>query len=206
MHYEINHPLIEHKLSILRDKNTGHKEFRALVNEITILIAYEAFKDVESIEIPIETPITKTTGKRIKNDIIVVPILRAGIGMLEGILSLIPDARVGFAGIFRDHETKLPVEYYKKFPEGLSDPIVVIVDPMLATGGSMVAAIDMLKKMNYKNIKIISIIAAPEGIKYVEESHRDVTIYIGIIDKYLNDNKYIVPGLGDAGDRLFGTK
>ncbi len=205
MHFEINHPLLNHKISILRDKNTGHRDFRAVVSEITMLITYEALKDIETVDITVETPLTRTIGKKIKKEIIVVPILRAGIGMLEGILSLVPDARVGFLGIYRDHDTKLPVEYYNKLPEYLVDPLAVIIDPMLATGGSAIAAIDILKKKNYTDIKIISIIAAPEGLKAVENVHPDVAIFIGSIDEFLNDNKYIIPGLGDAGDRLFGT-
>jgi uracil phosphoribosyltransferase len=206
MHFEIRHPLLEHKLSVIRDQNTGHKEFRESVNEITMLLTYEALKDLELEEYPLETPVAKTTGKRVKNDIVIIPILRAGVGMLSGILSLVPEARVGFVGLYRDPETKQPVEYYKKLPKGIDSPLAVIVDPMLATGGSIVAAINMLKEQGYKKIKVISVISAPEGIAIVEKAHPDVPIYVGSIDERLNDHKYIVPGLGDAGDRLFGTK
>ena len=206
MVYEINHPLLKHKLTILRDKKTGQKEFRELANEITMLIVYEAFKDVDMEKISIETPLVETEGVCLKNDVIVVPILRAGIGMLDGVLKLLPNAKVGFVGMYRDHETKKPVSYYEKFPETAKDPFVVIVDPMLATGGSIVATIDLLKSKGFNRIKVISIISAPEGIDFVTSHHSDVDIYTGNIDEYLNENKYIIPGLGDAGDRLFGTK
>lgn len=206
MYHEINHPFLKHKLTALRDINTSHKEFRELASEITMLICYEALKNIEVEDYEIKTPMTTMTGKRMKNDIVVVPILRAGVGMLNGILSLVPNARVGFLGIYRDHDTKLPVEYYSKLPENLTNPLVFIIDPMLATGGSVVAAIDMLKKQGYGNIILISIISAPEGIKVVEDAHPDVQIFTGSVDEYLDDNKYIIPGLGDAGDRLYGTK
>ncbi len=206
MYQEINHPFLKHKLTALRDINTSHKEFRELASEITMLICYEALKNIEVENYEIKTPMTTMTGKRMKNDIVVVPILRAGVGMLNGILSLVPNARVGFLGIYRDHDTKLPVEYYSKLPENLTNPLVFIIDPMLATGGSVVAAIDMLKKQGYGNIILISIISAPEGIKVVEDAHPDVQIFTGSVDEYLDDNKYIIPGLGDAGDRLYGTK
>jgi uracil phosphoribosyltransferase len=206
MHYEINHPLLKHKITILRDKNTGHKEFRELTNEITMLIAYEALKNIEVEDIEIETPLTKASGKILKNDIIIVPILRAGIGMIDGILNLVPNAHVGFVGVYRDHETKKPVLYYEKIPTQLKNPTVFIIDPMLATGGSIVETINILKNQNIKNIKIISIISTFEGINKIKFSHPEVDIYTGNIDERLDDNKYIIPGLGDAGDRLFGTK
>lgn len=206
MYHEIKHPFLTHKLTALRDVNTSHKEFRELSSEITMLICYEALKNIEVEDCEIQTPMTTMTGKRMKNDIVVVPILRAGVGMLDGILKLVPNARVGFLGIYRDHDTKLPVEYYSKLPENLVNPLVFIIDPMLATGGSVVAAIDILKKQGYDHIVLISIIAAPEGIKVVEDAHPDVQIFTGNVDDYLDDNKYIVPGLGDAGDRLYGTK
>jgi uracil phosphoribosyltransferase len=206
MYQEIKHPFLTHKLTAFRDINTSHKEFRELASEITMLICYEALKNIEVEDYEIKTPMTVMTGKRVKNDIVVVPILRAGVGMLDGILSLVPNARVGFLGIYRDHDTKLPVEYYSKLPENLTNPMVFIIDPMLATGGSVVAAIDILKKQGYSNIVLISIISAPEGIKIVEDAHPDVEIFTGSVDEYLDDNKYIVPGLGDAGDRLYGTK
>lgn len=206
MYQEINHPFLKHKLSVLRDLSTEHKEFRELANEITMLICYEALKNIEIEDYPIETPMAPMTGKRMKNNIVVVPILRAGVGMLDGILTLVPNARVGFVGIYRDHDTKKPVEYYSKLPEGVKNPLVFIVDPMLATGGSVVATIDLLKKKGFSDIVLISIISAPEGIKAVEAAHPDVPIFTGNVDDYLDDNKYIIPGLGDAGDRLFGTK
>lgn len=206
MHYKIKHPVLEHKLTILRDKNTGSKEFRELINEITMFAAYDALKNIDIDNIDIETPMCKTVGKIITNDIVLVPILRAGVGMLEGCLRLIPNAKVGFIGLYRDHDTKKPVEYYNKLPDNLNNPIFFIIDPMLATGGSIIATIDILKKAGHENIKIISVISAPEGIEKVETSHPDVDIYTASIDEKLDDNQYIIPGLGDAGDRLFGTK
>lgn len=206
MYHEINHPLVKHKLTVLRNASTRHKQFRELVSEITMLIAYDAMKNLETVPIPVDTPLAGTIGATIKNDIVVIPILRAGVGMLDGILNLVPNARVGFVGMYRDHETKLPVSYYEKLPDELSFPHFFIIDPMLATGGSIVAAIDSLKEKGFFVITVLSIIAAPEGIKLVEEAHPDVDIFIGSIDECLDENKYIIPGLGDAGDRLFGTK
>lgn len=206
MHHEIKHPFLTHKLTALRDINTSHKEFRELSSEITMLICYEALKNIEVEDYEIKTPMTRMIGKRMKNDIVIVPILRAGVGMLDGILRLVPNARVGFLGIYRDHDTKLPVEYYSKLPENLTNPLVFIIDPMLATGGSVVAAIDILKKQGFDHIVLISIISAPEGIKVVEDAHPDVQIFTGNVDDFLDENKYIIPGLGDAGDRLYGTK
>ena len=206
MHQEINHPFLKHKLTALRDSKTQHKEFRELANEITMLICYEALKNIEIEDYSIETPMAPMIGKRMKNNIVVVPILRAGVGMLDGILTLVPNARVGFVGMYRDHDTKMPVEYYSKLPEDVKNPLVFIIDPMLATGGSVVATIDLLKNRGFNNIVLISIISAPEGIKTVETAHPDVPIFTGNIDDRLDDNKYIIPGLGDAGDRLFGTK
>ncbi|MFA5518316.1 MAG: uracil phosphoribosyltransferase [Spirochaetota bacterium] len=206
MYHEIKHPFLTHKLTALRDINTSHKEFRELSSEITMLLCYEALKNIEVEDYEIKTPMTKMIGKRMKNDIVIVPILRAGVGMLDGILKLVPNARVGFLGIYRDHDTKLPVEYYSKLPENLTNPLVFIIDPMLATGGSVVAAIDILKKQGFDHIVLISIISAPEGIKVVEDAHPDVQIFTGNVDDFLDENKYIIPGLGDAGDRLYGTK
>ncbi len=206
MYHEINHPFLKHKLTALRDENTRHKEFRELANEITMLICYEALKNIEVEDYEIRTPMGKMTGKRMSNEIVVVPILRAGVGMLDGILTLIPNARVGFVGMYRDHDTKQPVEYYSKLPEDMKNPLVFLIDPMLATGGSVVATIDLLKAKGFTNIVFISIISAPEGIKTVEDAHPDVQIFTGNVDEYLDINKYIIPGLGDAGDRLFGTK
>ncbi len=206
MYYQIDHPLLKHKLTLLREKTTGQKEFRELASEITMLLAYEALKNVETVDKEIETPLQKMVGSEVSNDIVVVPILRAGVGMLDGILSLLPNARVGFVGLYRDPETKMPVEYYEKMPEEMEEPLAVIIDPMLATGGSIIAAIDLLKKKGLTRIKVISIISAPEGIEAIEKAHGDVEIFTGNVDEYLNDHKYIIPGLGDAGDRLFGTK
>ena len=206
MLYESKHPLLKHKMSVLRDKNTCFKEFRELTNEITMLILYEALSNIEICDTPIETPLKKTTGKALKNDIVIVPVLRAGIGMLDGCLKLLPNARVGFVGMYRDHETKEPVEYYEKMPADLTDPVFYVIDPMLATGGSLIATIDLLKRKGHKNIKVLTVLSAPEGIKAMEEKHPDVDVYTGNVDEYLDDNRYIVPGLGDAGDRLFGTK
>lgn len=206
MYHESKHPLVKHKLTVLRSNITQHKQFRELVGEITMLLGYDAMTNLEIEPIKVETPLTGTMGARLKNEIVIVPILRAGVGMLEGMLSLVPNARVGFVGIYRDPETKMPVSYYEKFPSDLHSPHFFIVDPMLATGGSIVATIDMLKEKGFKTVTVISIIASPEGMKLVEESHPDVDIFVGSIDEYLDENKYIVPGLGDAGDRLFGTK
>lgn len=202
---EVKHPLILHKLSILRNIKTNNKEFRELVNEITTLLAYEALKNIELDDIKVETPLTVANGKKIKNDLVIVPILRAGIGMLEGIINLLPTAKVAFVGIYRDHITKEPVEYYEKFPEKLSHPIAFVIDPMLATGGSIVATINLIKKRGIDNIKIISILSSPEGIDFINKNFNDIDIYTASIDEYLNNDKYIIPGLGDAGDRLFGT-
>lgn len=206
MHYEIDHPLLSHKLTILRDISTTTRDFRMLASEITMLLAYEALKNVELSDHTVSTPLAPYNGKKVAHDVVIVPILRAGVGMLEGILNLIPDARVGFVGMYRDPETTQPVSYYEKLPEECTNPLTFIIDPMLATGGSIVATIDLLKKQGMDRIKIISIIAAPEGVEVVEKAHPDVEIYVGKIDEYLDDHKYIVPGLGDAGDRLFGTK
>lgn len=203
----ISHPLIEHKMTIIRKKDTSSMEFRQLVNEIATLMGYEVTRDLEMEEIEIETPITKTTGRVISGKKIgIVPILRAGLGMVEGLLTIIPAARVGHVGMYRDPETLKPVTYYSKFPSDVSSRLMIIVDPMLATGGSLIEAIDELKRHGATNIRAINLLAAPEGIKAVEEAHPDVEIYVAAIDEKLNDHGYIVPGLGDAGDRLFGTK
>ncbi len=205
--YLFEHPLIQHKLSILRDKNTPVKDFRELVREISMLMAYEVTRDLPLEEVEIETPICKTKVKRLKGeDIGIVPVLRAGLGMVDGMLELIPNAKVGHVGLYRDPETKEPVEYYCKLPIDLDKRRMIIVDPMLATGGSSNAAIDLLKKKGAKSIALMNLIAAPEGVKAVQEAHPDVDIYIAALDERLDDNAYIVPGLGDAGDRIFGTK
>ncbi|MFR7872888.1 uracil phosphoribosyltransferase [Peptoniphilus sp. HMSC062D09] len=203
----IKHPLIDHKMTILRKKETSSMEFRQLVNEISTLMGYEVTRDLETEDIEIETPIAKTVGKRISGKKIgIVPILRAGLGMVEGLLTIIPAARVGHIGMYRDPETLKPVTYYSKLPKDVASRQMIIVDPMLATGGSLIEAIDELKRNGAKNIKSINLLAAPEGLKAVEEAHPDVEIYIAALDEKLNEDGYIVPGLGDAGDRLFGTK
>ena len=205
--YLFEHPLIQHKLSILRDKNTPVKDFRELVREISMLMAYEVTRDLPLEEVEIETPICKTKVKRLKGeDIGIVPVLRAGLGMVDGMLELIPNAKVGHVGLYRDPETKEPVEYYCKLPIDLDKRRMIIVDPMLATGGSSNAAIALLKKKGAKSIALMNLIAAPEGVKAVQEAHPDVDIYIAALDEKLDENAYIVPGLGDAGDRIFGTK
>ncbi len=204
---ELKHPLIEHKLSILRDKKTGTKEFRELISEIAMFLCYEAMKDAELEKIEIETPITKMNiGKLNEDNYAFVPILRAGTGMLDGVISVIPNAKIGHIGMYRDEETFKPVEYFFKVPKDIENREVIILDPMLATGGSALDAIELLKNKGVKRIKFLCIISAPEGLKEVEEKHPDVQIYTASIDEKLNENRYIIPGLGDAGDRIFGTK
>ena len=203
----LNHPLITHKLAILRDVNTGTKEFRELVTEISTLLCYEATRDAKLEEVEIETPLAKMqTGQLNEDNYAVVPILRAGMGMVDGIINVIPNAKVGHIGLYRNEETFDPVEYYYKMPEGIGGRIAMIIDPMLATGGSVSATIDKLKADGVTKIKFLCIVAAPEGIKVIETNHPDVQIYCAVVDKGLNENKYIVPGLGDAGDRIYGTK
>lgn len=202
-----DHPLIQHKISILRDKNTGTNEFRALVEEIAMLMAYEALRDLplkdEEVTTPIETCMTpKIAGRKLA----VVPILRAGLGMVNGILALVPSAKVGHIGLYRDEVTHEPHEYFCKLPAPIEERTIVVTDPMLATGGSAVAAVDFIKEHGGKHIKFMCVIAAPEGVKRLHEAHPDIQIYIGHIDRELNDHAYICPGLGDAGDRIFGTK
>lgn len=204
---EVKHPLIEHKLGILRDKNTGTKEFRELVAEITGYLCYEAMRDSKTHEVEIETPICKTVVKRIDEDqYMFLPILRAGMGMSEGITKIIPNAKIGVIGLYRDEETLQPQRYYYKVSKDIEKREVIIIDPMLATGGSAVDAIQMIKNDGVKKIKFLCIIAAPEGIAKVEKEHPDVQVYCAKIDEHLNENGYIVPGLGDAGDRIFGIK
>ncbi|MCQ2964637.1 MAG: uracil phosphoribosyltransferase [archaeon] len=204
---ELNHPLITHKFAILRNKETGTKEFRELVTEITTLLCYEATKDAKLEPVTIETPIEKMeTGMLNEDNYAVVPILRAGMGMLDGIINVIPNAKVGHIGLYRDPETLEPQEYYYKMPEDIAKRTVMIIDPMLATGGSVVATINKLKQDGVKKIKLLVLLATPEGIKAVEENHPNVEIYCGVVDRQLNENAYIMPGLGDAGDRVYGTK
>ena len=203
----MDHPLIAHKIGIIRKKETGTREFREMISEIGTLITYEATKDLKLQDVEIETPICKTTVKELAGKkLAVIPILRAGLGMVEGVLTMIPSAKVGHIGLYRNEETLEPVEYYCKIPKDCDERDVFVVDPMLATGGSAIAAIQMLKDHGVKNMRFLCIIAAPEGVKKLQEAHPDVDIYIGALDEHLNENGYIVPGLGDAGDRIFGTK
>ena len=202
-----NHPLIQHKLSILRDKNTSSKDFRSLVSEIATLECYEATRDLPVQEVEIETPICKCIAHNLEGKkLAFVPILRAGLGMVDGVLSLVPSARVGHIGLYRDPETLKPVEYYCKLPVDIADRDVIVLDPILATGGSAIDAISLIKARNPKSIKFMGIIAAPEGLAALQKAHPDVDIYCAALDEKLNEHCYIVPGLGDAGDRIFGTK
>lgn len=203
----MDHPLIQHKIGFIRRKDTGTKDFRQTISEIAMLICYEATRDLKLDEVEIETPICAAKVKELKGKkLAIVPILRAGLGMVDGVLSLIPAAKVGHIGLYRDPETLKPVEYYCKLPADCAEREVFVVDPMLATGGSSVAAIQMLKDRGCKKIHFMCIIAAPEGVKAMQEAHPDVDLYVGALDEKLNDHGYIVPGLGDAGDRIFGTK
>ena len=205
MHYEIQHPCIQDKLTEIRDKDTGYQKFRQLISEITMLLSFSALEGLSLIDVTVETPIKEANCKKINEEVIVVPILRAGLGMLDGILSLIPSARVGFLGMFRNEETAEPETYYENIPEKSLSGLHLIIDPMLATGGSTIAAIDALKDKGVKKIVVICIVTCPEGLSSVSSKHKDVKIYTASIDSHLNDKMYIVPGLGDAGDRLFGA-
>lgn len=203
----MEHPLIQHKIGIIRRRETGSKDFRQMIGEIAMLMCYEATRDLKLSDVEINTPICTTTVKELKGKkLAVVPILRAGLGMVDGMLTMIPAAKVGHIGLYRDPETLQPVEYYCKLPEDCANREVFVVDPMLATGGSSAAAIQLLKDKGVKNIRLMCIIAAPEGVKKMQEVHPDVDVYIGALDDHLNEHGYIVPGLGDAGDRIFGTK
>ena len=205
MHELIEHPCVQHKLAIIRDVETGHKRFRELATEITEFVCYEALKNIKTKEVTVQTPVAAATCQKIDTDLVVVPILRAGVGMLEGILELVPTARVGFVGLYRDEVTKEPVSYYQRLPTQTKGGTCIIIDPMLATGGSTVAAIDLLKENGAGKIVVVCIVTCPEGLELVEGKHPDVPVYTAAIDDHLNEKKYIVPGLGDAGDRLFGT-
>ncbi|NLC32701.1 MAG: uracil phosphoribosyltransferase [Clostridiales bacterium] len=203
----LNHPLIQHKLSIMRDKNTGTKEFRELLDEISMLMVYEVTRDLPTEEVEVETPLAKMKTRSLSGiSIGIVPILRAGLGMVNGISSLIPNAKIGHIGLYRDPETLEPVEYYCKLPLDAEQRLLLLLDPMLATGGSASAAIGFLKNRGCHNIKLVNLIAAPEGVARIEKEHPDVNIYVAAMDEYLDEHAYILPGLGDAGDRLFGTK
>lgn len=202
----LKHPLLTHKLAILRDKDTGTKEFRHTLKEIAGLMAYEITRDLPVKKITIETPLAKCETEELVNDVVLVPVLRAGLGMVDGISGLIPSARIGHLGMYRDHVTLMPMTYYAKFPDNLPQAVVMVLDPMLATGGSSSDAIFTLKKNGAKVIKLVCVVGAPEGVERMEKDHPDVQIYLAALDERLNEVGYIVPGLGDAGDRLFGTK
>ena len=203
----MEHPLIQHKIGIIRREETGSRDFRQMIGEIAMLMCYEATRDLKLMDVNIQTPVCETTAKELLGKkLAIVPILRAGLGMVDGMLAMIPAAKVGHIGLYRDPETLEPVEYYCKLPADSSEREVFVVDPMLATGGSSVAAIQMLKDKGVKSIRFMCIIAAPEGVQRMEKEHPDVELYIGALDERLNDHGYIVPGLGDAGDRIFGTK
>lgn len=203
----IEHPLIQHKITLMRDVNTGSKDFRELLNEISLLMGYELTRDLPLEDVEIETPLTKMNAKKISGKkLAIVPILRAGLGMVDGMLELVPVAKVGHIGLYRDPETHVPVEYYCKLPQDIGERIVILLDPMLATGGSASDAITMMKKRGVKNIRFMCLVASPEGVKKVQEDHPDINIFAAALDEKLNEHAYIVPGLGDAGDRLFGTK
>ena len=202
----LEHPLITHKLALMRNKETGHKDFRENLDEIASLMAYEVCRDLPTEDVHIETPMGPCDTKMLSGEIILVPILRAGMGLVNGIMDLIPTAKVGFIGLYRDEKTLEPVEYFAKFPNNLDQAITMIVDPMLATGGSAIDAIAAVKKRGANNIKLVCLVGAPEGVKAVQEAHPDVDIYLAALDERLNEIGYIVPGLGDAGDRIFGTK
>ncbi len=206
MLHVLNHPLITHKLTQMRRIETGTKDFRQNLDEIAGLMAYEICRDLPVEEVVIQTPVASCTSYQLSKDIVLVPILRAGLGLVNGITDLIPTAKVGFIGLYRDEETLMPHEYFAKFPSTMADAVTMILDPMLATGGSAVAAIDNIKQRGGKIIKLVCLVGAPEGVKLVEEAHPDVDIYLAALDSHLNEKGYIVPGLGDAGDRIFGTK
>ncbi|WP_438435126.1 uracil phosphoribosyltransferase [Gorillibacterium sp. sgz500922] len=205
--YVCDHPLIQHKLTYIRDENTTTKDFRELVDEVATLMAYEITRSIPLETVTVKTPVAQTESKIISGRMLgLIPILRAGLGMVDGVLKLLPAAKVGHIGLYRDPETLQPVEYYTKLPTDVTERELIVIDPMLATGGSAIAAISVLKKLNCTQIKLMCLIAAPEGIKALQDAHPDVDLYVAAVDDYLNDHGYIIPGLGDAGDRLFGTK
>lgn len=202
----LDHPLIDHKMAIIRNKDTGPKEFRESVSEIGMLLTYELSKNFKSVKVEVETPITKTTCYVLEKPVVIVPILRAGLGMVEGIHKIIPQAKIGHVGLYRDEETMEPVEYFCKLPPNINEATVLVVDPMLATGGSASKTITMLKERGVTDVRFIGIVGCPEGVRRLSEDHPDLAIYLAAMDSHLNENAYIVPGLGDCGDRLFGTK
>ena len=205
--HELNHPLIQHKLAILRNRKTGVKEFRELVSEIAGLMCYEATRNLPTEEVLVQTPVAQAKCRKLAGKkLAIIPILRAGLGMVDSMLDMIPSAKVGHIGLYRDPKTHMPVEYYCKLPDDIGNRQVFVVDPMLATGGSAVAAIDFLKKHGCRNITMMNIIGCPEGVEVIQQAHPDVELYLAAVDEKLNDHKYIIPGLGDAGDRIFGTK
>lgn len=206
MHEEITHPCIQHKLALIRDEDIGHKKFRELSTEITMFLCYEALKDIAVSEVTVQTPMAEAIGHKIANELVVVPILRAGVGMLDGILELVPTARVGFVGMYRDATTKEAVSYYHRLPRETRGGTCIVIDPMIATGGSTAATIDILKEEGAGSVVVICIVTCPEGMAAVEAEHPDVKIFTAAVDDQLDDRKYIIPGLGDAGDRLFGTR
>lgn len=201
-----NHPLMHHKLSLIRDEKTGTKDFRQTVNEIAMLMAYEITRDLPTVTVDVHTPVAVAKCQQLEKEVVIVPILRAGLGMVEGITALIPTAKVGHIGLYRDEQTLEPHEYYAKFPPCIVEATVLLVDPMLATGGSVAHAIKLLKERGIKNISYVGVVGAPEGVKRIQKEHPDVDIFLAALDEKLNENGYIVPGLGDCGDRLFGTK
>lgn len=205
MHELINHPCVQHKLALIRDAEVGHKRFRELAREITMFVCYEALKNIPTSAVTVQTPLAPADCRRIDTDLVVVPVLRAGVGMLDGILDLLPTARVGFLGLYRDEKTKAPITYYESLPTQTKGGTCIIIDPMLATGGTTLAAIEVLKSAGAGQIVVVCIVTCPEGLRAVESEHPEVPIYAAAIDDHLDERKYIVPGLGDAGDRLFGT-
>lgn len=206
MFTEVRHPLVQHKLSLVRDKTTGSKLFRELIGEISKFLAYEALREIPVAPVDVETPLETARCNHVESEIVLVPILRAGIGMLDALTDMVPNARIGFLGMYRDPVTSAPIEYYAKLPEAKDDSVAIVLDPMLATGGSSSAAISLIKGKSFRKIVFICIVSCPEGIAAVEKAHPDVPIYTACVDRQLNDHNYILPGLGDAGDRLFGTK
>lgn len=206
MHEEVRHPCVQHKLALLRDQDTGYKKFRELATEITMFLCYEALKNVKVKSVTVQTPLAETVCHKIAEEMVVIPILRAGVGMLEGILDLVPTARVGFVGMYRDQNTKEAVSYYQKLPPQTDGGLCIVVDPMLATGGSTAATVELLKDAGAATVVVVCIVTCPEGLEAMKLAHPDVSIYTASIDDHLDDRKYIVPGLGDAGDRLFGTR